>query len=293
MKRFNKTAIAIALTGALALGVTPDVTAQETPADPAQEAPAGIPVTLQEGDLVYDQNGNLVGSYSNYPEGRAVLKETDKVYGQGGKDVTADRLASTGNLDGAPADNQAPEGQGDAPQFAGTATEIKKGQKVVDASGNVVFEATEDGTVYLKEGEKVVDADAAGVPAGSSNVDKETLKKVLIGLGATAGVLTIAGIVYKVVNDAQGNPVLVPADREDQTPTEADKQKTDELVAEHGDEIAAQADTENGDNAAGTDAGRGVNAETGNNTIAKGLVGLLLASIMGAAIFAFGRRRVV
>ncbi|WP_353888649.1 LPXTG cell wall anchor domain-containing protein [Corynebacterium ureicelerivorans] len=38
---------------------------------------------------------------------------------------------------------------------------------------------------------------------------------------------------------------------------------------------------------------RGVSAATGNNSIAQGLIGLLLASILGAAAFVFGRRREV
>lgn len=94
------------------------------------------------------------------------------------------------------------------------------------------------------------------------------------------------------MKNAQGKPVLVPADRADQTPTAADEAKTEQLVAEHGDEIAAQA-AEAGVADNGATADRGVSAATGNNTIAKGLVGLLLASIMGAAAFAFGRRRLV
>ena len=40
-------------------------------------------------------------------------------------------------------------------------------------------------------------------------------------------------------------------------------------------------------------ADRGVSAATGNNSIAQGLIGLLLASILGAAAFVFGRRREV
>ena len=120
--------------------------------------------------------------------------------------------------------------------------------------------------------------------------------------GALAGTLVIGGVVYKLVMDKNGKPVYVPEDKAGKEPSAEDKAASDKMISENADEIKRQTATAEkmgeevvkveGD-AAGADSERGVNAETGNNTIAKGLVGLLIASIMGAAIFAFGRRRLV
>ena len=38
---------------------------------------------------------------------------------------------------------------------------------------------------------------------------------------------------------------------------------------------------------------RGINAATGSNAFGKGMIALLLASVLGAAVFAFGRRQLV
>lgn len=290
MKRFNKTAIAIALSGAMALGVAPT-------------ADAATPVTLQQGDLVYDKDGNLKTSFSGTDNGMATLEEGDVVYNSKSENVTEDRMGTTADLgDGTVEPNPLNEvgaklglssesGLGDPDQIP---TTIDKGYKIVGRDGEEKLVATEDGQqVVLEAGDKVIDPNGKDVSKDyGAKVLKADEKAALYGLAAAGTLITLGGIAYKVVNDAQGNPVLVPADRADQAPTAEDKAKSDQLVAEHGDEIAQQA-------AAGTDAEagaaseRGVNAETGNNAIAKGLVGLLLASVMGAAIFAFGRRRLV
>ena len=144
-----------------------------------------------------------------------------------------------------------------------------------------------------------VDADQD--TAGDKDPDEENHSKVLRALAGLAGVgavIHLLGKAYKAVTNGSGNPVLVPAERTDQAPTAEDEAATDQLVADHSEEIVAQAAeagvADNGvtaDN--GADADRGVSAATGNNTIAKGLVGLLLASILGAAAFVFGRRQLV
>ena len=68
-------------------------------------------------------------------------------------------------------------------------------------------------------------------------------------------------------------------------PTPEEKAKSDQLRAEHADEIAAQQ--------VAAAANRGVEAETGSNTIARALFALVIASVLGAAAFAAGRRFLV
>lgn len=94
-----------------------------------------------------------------------------------------------------------------------------------------------------------------------------------------------AGLVYTPVDQIEDEKKI--ALEADNAEGEQGAPAGDEQYVPAGDEVV-----EVGGNDA-ADSERGVNAETGNNTIAKGLVGLLLASIMGAAIFAFGRRHLV
>ena len=313
MKRFNKTAIAIALSGAMALGVAPT-------------AGAATPVTLQQGDLVYDKDGNLKTSFGGTDNGMATLEEGDVVYNSKSENVTADRTAN------APAANE-------DTSVSTTPVTLNKGDRIVDFAGNEKLVADQDGQFAVLEpgdrviakggeevtntrtgsegenaprpvtlgwGEAIVDKDGKIVYFAKKDGESAVLQpgdKVVpvgkIGAGILGGLtaVTIAGILYNVVKNSQGENVLVPADRPDQTPTAEDKAKTDELVAEHGDEIAQQAtigtDAEAGDSAAQTGGERGMGATTGNNSIAQGLLALLVASVMGAAAFAFGRRRLV
>lgn len=142
--------------------------------------------------------------------------------------------------------------------------------------------------------------DAEQDPADDKDASK--VLRALAGLAGVGAVIFLLGQAYKAVTSSSGNPVLVPVERGDQAPTAEDEAATEQFVADHGEEIVAQA-AEAGvadnvtvvDNGAddGDVADRGVSAATGNNSIAQGLIGLLLASILGAAAFVFGRRREV
>lgn len=262
MKRFNKTAIALATAGALTFAVAPSAFAQDEQSAPvvgenAQPAPA--------------------------PEG------TENQPGAEGQ---------TGAEENQPAPEENAPAQG---------VNLKAGDVVKDKDGNEIYKAETDG-VYegFEAGQRIFDANKADVTyfrtgkkveGYESNVnpvakDDEAAAIAAATALATLPLLTIGGIVYSVVKNAQGNPVLVPADRADKTPTAEDEAKTTEILAKHGNEIAAQA-AENSavQNNAATD--RGVGAATGNNAIAKGLIGLVIASVMGAAVFMYGRRQLV
>ena len=219
----------------------------------------GTPVILNKGDKIVDVAGKV--QHTAQADGEfATLEPGDRVI-RAGKDVTGQLTAAAGVAS------------------AGTPVTLKWGDVIVDKDGRIVWSAKANGEyAVLQEGDKVV-------PAGRIGVG------ILGGLAA----LTLGGVLYKVVKNSKGEPVLVPADRADQTPTAEDEKNTEKLVKENAEEIAAQAAKENGGADARTadTADRGVGAATGNNTIAKGLVGLLIASIMGAAVFAFGRRRLV
>ncbi|MEH0147130.1 hypothetical protein V6D40_05545 [Corynebacterium sp. Q4381] len=370
MKRINKSAIAVALAGALTLGVSP-------------MAGAATPATLKQGDVVFDADGNIVTSFSGTTDGLVVLEDGDVVYDSNSQNVTADRSATAPAAPDAPApqgntpatlqpgdlvydadgnivtsfsgtdngyvvlkdgdvvynsnsENVTAERSGNAPVVEGeivssTPVTLSKGDRIVDFAGTEKLVAEADGQLAnLEPGDRVVAGDGvevtnerkgvegANVPTpvtlswGDIVVDKDgnvvlTAKangeyavlqpgdKVIpagkIGAGVLGGLgaLTLGGILYNVVKNAQGENVLVPADRPDQTPTAEDEKKTEELVQAHADEIADQAAKQNAANGEL----RGVGANTGNNAFGKGLMTLLLASVLAAAAFVFGRRQLV
>ncbi|WP_087117466.1 hypothetical protein [Corynebacterium urinipleomorphum] len=321
MKRFNKTAVALATAGAMTLAIVPNAVAEdgvvtdtnqapvpgapsfgpggfENPGNPSiDEASAGdeadtivngtpvadptlpprpvklgddepieesqdafqpIPVTLNKGDQIVDFAGNV--QHTAQADGEyATLEPGDRVI-RNGKEVTNEVLGSK--------DDNAPR-----------PVTLKWGDVIVDRDGRIVWSAKANGeNAVLQDGDKVV-------PAG----------RIAAGVLGTLAAVTLGGVLYNVVKNSKGEPVLVPAERADQTPTAEDEAKTKELVENNAEELAAQAAAQNGGADARTpdNADRGVGAATGNNSIAKGLVGLLIASIMGAAAFAFGRRRLV
>lgn len=370
MKRFNKSAIAVAIAGTLALGAAP-------------MAGAATPATLQPGDLVYDAAGNIVTSFSGTTDGLVVLEDGDVVYDSNSQNVTADRSATAPAAPDAPApqgntpatlqpgdlvydadgnivtsfsgtdsgyvvlkdgdvvynsnsENVTAERSGNAPVIEGeiassTPVTLSKGDRIVDFAGTEKLVAEADGQlanlepgdrviagdgvevtnerkgveganaptpVTLDWGDIIVDKDGRIVYSAKENGEHAVLQpgdKVVpagkIGVGVLGGLaaVTLGGILYNVVKNAQGDNVLVPADRPDQTPTAEDEKKTQELVQAHAEEIAAQAAQQN----EGSDALRGVGANTGNNAIGKGLIALVMASVLGAAAFVFGRRQLV
>lgn len=301
MKRFNKTAVALATAGAMTLAIVPNASALPNPGgDPSvsdyektNEDPFSFdnpgPNAAEQPDTPPNTDTNVpatgINDVRDNPNAVELPNENvPRRLGQTPGDVfvTEDengvRTTST-------VPTPVPEDYTVPGRKPGTINwgDVIVGEdgKLARVDGKVLIGAKNGQQVMLEDGDKII-------PAG----------KIGVGiLGALAGV-TIAGVLYNVVKNSKGEPVLVPADRADQTPTAEDEKKTKELVDANKDEIVAQAIEQNAgavDAAAADSAAtdRGVGAATGNNTIAKGLVGLLIASIMGAAVFAFGRRRLV
>lgn len=329
MKRFNKTAVALATAGAMTLAIVPNASAEPfNPENPAKDYFDSNNDVPSFEDLENNTNPNAV----NQPEDQNAPRDgrvgDNGVSGNAGDKVVVEKGNGTTETSTVPAPAEQHE---DA--FQPTPVTLNKGDQIVDFAGNVQHTAQADGEfatlepgdrvirngkevtnevlgskdanaprpVTLKWGDVVVDKDGRIVWSAKANGENAVLQegdKVVpagrIGVGILAGLaaVTLGGILYNVVKNAKGEPVLVPEDRADQTPTAEDEAKTEQLVKDNAEEIAAQAAEENGGADART-ADRGVGAATGNNTIAKGLVGLLIASIMGAAAFAFGRRRLV
>lgn len=107
----------------------------------------------------------------------------------------------------------------------------------------------------------------------------------IAGIAAAAiGVpLVIAGVTYWLNQD--GRTLVGSKDRVNAEPTDAERAESDRIRAEHAAEVAAAE--------AAAAANRGIAAETGSNTLARTLAGLVIALVLGSAAFFAGRRFLV
>lgn len=286
MKRFNKTAVALATAGAMSLAIVPNASAATIECTDGN----GIKNTWQTND-----KGEPI--YSNEPN-----------KGQVATGLTCETPAEQPKEDEKPAEK--------------ITVTLKNGDTVVNAQGKTIHTAVKDDEqVDINKGDHVYDVNKVdvstfrglkvdpndGVNKPTKEIKDDTAAAIAAAVGITALplALVIGGVKYILDHDKNGNPVYMAEGKQGQEPTAEDKAASDKLISENADEVKRQAATaekmgegvEKVSDNAGADASegadRGVSAETGNNTIAKGLVGLLLASVMGAAIFAFGRRRLV
>ena len=285
MKRTIHTLAAAVMAGAIAISATPAADAQ-TEIDNAAAYKQLTAVLAEDMPNVFtDGNGNyyqLVNGEvvrTELPAGSdtvPVVSVTEKgelkiSYPDGSKEDVV--VSLVGGVDGATGDTvdvAVPE------QPQGTDTTLTVDEPAPEVEVRV-------------EGDADADADAqAG--AGSSNgaageVDAELSPGAIAAIAVAAvGVpIVIAGVTYFLNQD--GETLVGSSDRVNKQPTPEEKAKSDQLRAEHADEIAAQQ--------VAAAANRGVEAETGSNTIVRTLFALVIASVLGAAAFMAGRRFLV
>lgn len=126
------------------------------------------------------------------------------------------------------------------------------------------------------------------VGGGSSNSD--LAKAALIALPA---VLVIGGIAWYLNQD--GRTYVMDIARTSSVPTAQEREASEFMLSSNRAEVEAQVKAQGEaeiQGAAMTEI-RGVTAETGSNQFGKGLIALLVASILAAAAFVFGRRQLV
>lgn len=140
----------------------------------------------------------------------------------------------------------------------------------------------------------------AELPLGSSNVDPEALAPIANGLVKFPPVLTIDDVTYYLNKNGHTFVADILRVNADVTPEEVEA--SDVLVAKYAGEVArqgAEAARAAGEpvdetlEVAPADTDRGLAAETGSNILVRTLFALALASVLGAAFFAFARRRLV
>ena len=290
MKRTIRTLAAAAMAGAIAISVTPAADAQ-TNIDPTEIA-TKIAGAYYPAVLVMPN-----GEYLELVDGKYEKAATTPAGAENAAEVS---LADNGDIVATLADGSgetivlgkakpaaesttttpqapAPKATGEA---AATATSTSTATTLTVPAGT---DTTVSATVDANLG-------GAGAGAGSSNgaageANAELSPGAIAGIAAAViGIpVVIAGVTYFLNQD--GETLVGSSERVNQQPTPEEKEKSDQLRAEHADEIAAQQ--------VAAAANRGVEAETGSNTLVRTLFALVIASVLGAAAFVAGRRFLV
>lgn len=151
--------------------------------------------------------------------------------------------------------------------------------------------------------------DHQDVPFTAEDIDPNNPAPAAAGLIALPAVLAIGGLTYYL--NADGKTYVTDLARINEPPTDAEVKDSNALLAENAAEVArqglatskaaGQTPVEVQQQAAPVQAPaevpvaeqRGIAAETGSNTLVRALFALVVASIIGAAVFAYGRRYLI
>ena len=296
MKRTIRTLAAAAMAGAIAFSATPAADAQ-TDIDPTEVATkiieARFPAVIVAPNGTYYELIN--GEYKEAAAAPAGAENAAKVSLADNGDIVATLADGSGEtivLGNEKDLNQA--GQNSADSTVTTTPQAPAPEATGEATASATSTSTAT-TLTVPAGtdttvSATVDANLGGAGAGSSNGaagedNAELSPGAIAGIAAAAiGIpVVIAGVTYFLNQD--GETLVGSSERVNQQPTPEEKEKSDQLRAEHADEIVAQQ--------VAAAANRGVEAETGSNTIARTLFALVIASVLGAAAFVAGRRFLV
>lgn len=167
-----------------------------------------------------------------------------------------------------------------------------------DSEGNTWYQSMKDPAVYVNDpalvNEEITgemrDAYAKAFPSETQTPGFDTKKLAWLALPAA---LVIGGITWYLSQD--GKTYVKDEARKNQEPTAEEKAASEQMLNANKDEVIAQGGqlAEGGAApAAGKSAGaaRGMSAETGSNTVARGLAGLAVAAMVAAAAFAARRK---
>lgn len=290
MKRTIRTLAAAAMAGAIAISVTPAADAQ-TNFDPTEIATKAIEARFPA--VIVAPNG----TYYELVNGEYKEAATTPAGAENAAEVS---LADNGDIVATLADGSGETivlGKAEPAAESTTTTPQAPAPKATGEAAATATSTSTATTLTVPAGtdttvSATVDANlgGAGAGAGSSNgaageANAELSPGAIAGIAAAAiGIpVVIAGVTYFLNQD--GETLVGSSERVNQQPTPEEKEKSDQLRAEHADEIAAQQ--------VAAAANRGVEAETGSNTLVRTLFALVIASVLGAAAFVAGRRFLV
>ena len=290
MKRTVRTLAAAAMAGAIAISVAPAADAQTT-IDPTEIATKAIEARFPA--VIVAPNG----TYYELVNGEYKEAATTPAGAENAAEVS---LADNGDIVATLADGSGETivlGKAEPAAESTTTTPQAPAPKATGEAAATATSTSTATTLTVPAGtdttvSATVDANlgGAGAGAGSSNgaageANAELSPGAIAGIAAAAiGIpVVIAGVTYFLNQD--GETLVGSSERVNQQPTPEEKEKSDQLRAEHADEIAAQQ--------VAAAANRGVEAETGSNTLVRTLFALVIASVLGAAAFVAGRRFLV
>lgn len=290
MKRTIRTLAAAAMAGAIAISVTPAADAQAN-IDPTEVA-TKIAGAYYPAVLVMPN-----GEYLELVDGKYEKAATTPAGAENAAEVS---LADNGDIVATLADGSGETivlGKAEPAAESTTTTPQAPAPKATGEAAATATSTSTATTLTVPAGtdttvSATVDANlgGAGAGAGSSNgaageANAELSPGAIAGIAAAAiGIpIVIAGVTY--FRNQDGETLVGSSERVNQQPTPEEKEKSDQLRAEHADEIAAQQ--------VAAAANRGVEAETGSNTLVRTLFALVIASVLGAAAFVAGRRFLV
>ena len=137
--------------------------------------------------------------------------------------------------------------------------------------------------MYVKDPNKVNEPITDEMRAECQDFDKKKL--AWLALPAT---LIIGGILWHLANDGK---TYVQDENSKDAPSEEEKAASDKMLAENKDEVIAQGGQLADQGAADESANdRGMLAQTGSNTAARGLAGLAVVAMIAAGAFAVRRK---
>ncbi|WP_066524036.1 hypothetical protein [Corynebacterium bouchesdurhonense] len=284
MKRMNKNAIALATAGALTLAVAPAAMAQ-----------IPNPATIENGGqtcYLHKNGKTYVASADKTQVDAANLTASDICNAPAQTSPQGDDEQPFVNPDALPQTRQ----QGDKTYY------LHNSGKVYVLDRNLVNTPLEEipadqkaGTLDMLEGNEEQDQTDL---AGSSKDPKDIAKAVAAVAAAAVGTaIIINGVKYFVNKDKQ--TLVQDPNRVNAEPSAEEKAKSEELVKANPNTVASQTGASDAQAGAGNAAApaangeRGIGASTGVNKLPAGILSLLLASLLGAAAFVFGRRQLV
>lgn len=274
---------AVAATAAVALTAAPAVTASAQESLPAQTQDA-------RGDTYYlNQEGTYyVRTLQEAAKPYAQLDSAQQEKAVAVLDAAVAGLIGTGVIRDQPADQPTDATPAPVPAAAETQAPAESpAPATTTATATTATTASPDPATTAKAPEQAV---------GTSDVDPSNPAPVAAGLVKFPPVLVLAGTTYYLNKD--GHTFVADISRVNADVTPEETAQSEALVQANAGEVgkqgleAARAGGE-ADVATPYAAARGLEAETGSNTLVRALFALVLAGALGAAFFGFARRRLV
>lgn len=275
MKRFSQSLTAVAMASALALGGATVAQAQ---------IPAPAEITVDGVKYQKQADGSYKAEVKN--DGLPAPEKLTAEQAQAAWEKQQENADDDTEGDNTGDDETNP---GDQPEG------IPNPATKVDKNGNTCYQHLQDPNVYVKDrnqvNEPITDEMRAECVFDETTPDDENPtgsdKKKLAWLALPAA-LIIGGIIWHLANDGK---TYVQDENSKDAPSEEEKAASDKMLAENKDEVIAQGGQLADQGAADQSASdRGMLAQTGSNTAARGLAALAVVAMIAAGAFAVRRK---